>query len=182
MARALLAAGLTVVVACGSAQSTGDPARPGPAEGDKPGAQQAGDPDAPPDEPPALPAKVVPPAALEAQRVRGTTEILPDPEDAAALQAAGKRAVVVFKLCLDETGAVSQARLLKSSGRPAYDQKIERTMRDWAYRPFLVNNVASPVCTAITFIYQPDGAAPDPAGNQDEAGTPPPPPPPPPRF
>ena len=167
-----------MVVACGSAQSTGDPAGPGSTEGDEPPKEQAGDPDAPPAEEPVLPPKVVPSAALEAQRVRGTTQILPDPEDAAALQQGGKRAVAVYKLCLDETGAVSQVRLLKSSGRPAYDQKIERAMRDWAYRPFLVNNVASPVCTAITFVYQPDGMAPDPAG-EHETGLPPPPPPPP---
>ena len=41
-----------------------------------------------------------------------------------------------------------------SSGFPAYDQKIQREMRNWKYRPFMVNGKAAPVCTAVTFIYQ----------------------------
>ena len=51
-------------------------------------------------------------------------------------------------------GAVNTLNVLKSSGFPAYDQKITREMRNWRYRPYMINGKPAPVCTAVTFIYQ----------------------------
>lgn len=42
---------------------------------------------------------------------------------------------------------------LRSTGFPAYDEKILRELRQWQYRPFLVNGKPVAVCTAVTFIY-----------------------------
>jgi hypothetical protein len=43
---------------------------------------------------------------------------------------------------------------LKTTGFPSYDNKIVSTIRgEWRYRPFMVNGKATPVCTAVTFIY-----------------------------
>src|SRR5438874_1475224 len=59
-----------------------------------------------------------------------------------------------FKLCLDDTGAVVTVRGLKSTGYPAYDDKLRMTILDtWKYKPYLVNGQPVPVCTAVTFIY-----------------------------
>lgn len=50
-------------------------------------------------------------------------------------------------------GAVGSVTQLKSTGFPAYDAKIIREMKQWGYKPYLVNGKAVPVCTAVTFIY-----------------------------
>jgi hypothetical protein len=42
---------------------------------------------------------------------------------------------------------------LKTTGFPAYDQKIGREIHTWRYRPFWVDGRPQPVCTAVTFIY-----------------------------
>src|SRR5262249_59528727 len=43
---------------------------------------------------------------------------------------------------------INTVSLLKTSGFPAYDDKIQNTIRrDWRYRPYLVNGKATPVCT-----------------------------------
>ena len=51
----------------------------------------------------------------------------------------------------------AELNVIKASGFPAYDQKIQREMRNWKYRPFMINGKAAPVCTAVTFIYQQKG-------------------------
>lgn len=110
----------------------------------------------PPPPPPPAPPQNVPPTLLEAQRIAGTKIITPDAKTAADIVKSGKAKIVgSFKLCLDTTGAVTKVTLLKSTGFPAYDQKLQREMRAWAYRPYLVNGKAVPVCTAVTFIYSP---------------------------
>ena len=44
--------------------------------------------------------------------------------------------------------------MLKSTGFPAYDSKIQSKIRgEWRYEPYNVNGKAVPVCTAVTFIY-----------------------------
>ena len=48
---------------------------------------------------------------------------------------------------------MSETKLLKSSGYPAYDRKIELKMKQWKFKPFLVGGAAVPVCTSATFIY-----------------------------
>jgi hypothetical protein len=60
-----------------------------------------------------------------------------------------------FKLCIDDTGAVKEVTMLRSTRLPRYDDMIQRRIKQtWRYSPFLQNGVAKPVCTAITFIYQ----------------------------
>lgn len=88
---------------------------------------------------------------LEKLRVAGTKLVVPDDEDKIHLNR--KRLVGSFRLCLDETGHYERGELLQSTGVPRYDAKIARTMMQWAYRPYVVDGVAIPVCTAVTFIY-----------------------------
>ena len=58
-----------------------------------------------------------------------------------------------FKLGLTDNGGIASVHQLKSTGFSAYDAKIQREMRTWRYRPFVVNGKAVPVCTSVTFIY-----------------------------
>jgi TonB family protein len=95
------------------------------------------------------------PNQLEARRIKGNKLIMPDPDDQAAMDANEVRVITSVKLCVDKAGKVIQVRQLKSSGYPGYDTKILREITDWAYRPYKVDGKPVPVCTAVTFIYQP---------------------------
>jgi TonB family protein len=110
------------------------------------------EPDAEPDD--AAPPATVRPDALEAQRISGDKEIVPDDATKRAIAASGKaRVIVPVKLCVSAAGEVRTVTILKSSGFPAYDATIERAMAAWRYRPFTVDGKSTVVCTAITLIY-----------------------------
>ena len=106
-----------------------------------------------PGDPPSKPS-IVPLAVVEAQRIAGNKAIQPDADDAKAIAISGKPAIAVLKLCLDRSGSPSSITFLKGSGRPNYDAKLEREVKAWRYRPFLVNDVAVAVCSSVTFIYR----------------------------
>jgi hypothetical protein len=97
----------------------------------------------------------VPQRVLEARRIRGNPVIQPDPADAVVMAIEDLGAVPVVKMCLDEKGNVAEATLLKSSCFAGYDAKILSQIRGWKYRPFLVDDRPTPVCTSVVFIYRP---------------------------
>jgi protein TonB len=105
----------------------------------------------------------VAPTALDANRIAGNKNIIPDDADKRAIARSGKTKLVAsFKLCIDVDGNIAEISKLKSSGFPGYDAKIDHEMHDWRYRPFVVNGAPAPVCTAVTFIYS-QGPPPPPA-------------------
>ncbi len=98
---------------------------------------------------------IVPQHAVAKQFLSG--ERKPHPDDATRAAMARDRAaqvVTTVKYCISVRGAVSRLELLKSSGYPAYDSTILTAMRQWRYRPFLVNGQPTPVCSAATFVYR----------------------------
>jgi TonB family protein len=156
--------------AAGGAASPGDPAMPGAApvtaSPGRPASPRPAQPRPSPARPspatPALPAEAVPagktrnvpPNELEANRIRGNKNIMPDEFVKRAIQAAGEtRVVASAKLCIDTAGEVSEVRILKSSGYPGYDETIVSEMKQWGFRPYEVDGKPVAVCTAITFIY-----------------------------
>ncbi|MBA3392650.1 MAG: hypothetical protein H0T89_08405 [Deltaproteobacteria bacterium] len=109
----------------------------------------------PPPPPPSLIPMNVPPTMLEANRIRGIRVIVPDARTITAIESSGRTtAVAAIKMCLDDTGMISSLKLLKSSGFPDYDRKLETGMRTWAFRPYVINGRNVPVCTAVTFVYK----------------------------
>ena len=51
--------------------------------------------------------------------------------------------------------SINTVSLLKSTGFPAYDNKIQNTIqKSWSYRPIIVSGKATPVCTAVRFVYR----------------------------
>jgi hypothetical protein len=92
---------------------------------------------------------------LEGSRIAGTKDIVPDDVTKTEIQRSGKDKIVTsYKLCITVGGDVSNVQMLKSSTFPAYDAKIQRTIKgEWRYRPYAVNGKVVPVCTAVTFIY-----------------------------
>jgi periplasmic protein TonB len=111
--------------------------------------------DAPPPPPPApQEPQIVPQAAIEQQRIAGEAQIAPTDDVKLQIRRDGRNRVVpVVRMCLTASGGISSLNLIKSSGYPAYDRRILSKMREWRYRPFMVNEKAVPVCTSVTFIY-----------------------------
>jgi protein TonB len=121
--------------------------------GDLAGAVAA--PPPPPPPPPPAPPQNVAPQALDANRIAGEKNIVPDDVTKTEISRSGKDKLVgSFKLCITAEGNINTVTQLKSTSFPAYDQKIVNTIRgEWRYRAFTVNGKATPVCTAVTFIY-----------------------------
>jgi hypothetical protein len=118
-----------------------------------------------PQQPPAPPAPApaptvertpahVPPPSLDPLRITGERSILPDAITMEALALTGDPVVGSFRFCLDTTGHVANVTRLRSTRFDSYDATIERTIKTtWTYRPYLVDGVAAPVCSDVTFIY-----------------------------
>ena len=120
----------------------------------------------PPPPPPPRSPHNVPPTLLEGYRIAGNQAIAPDDLTKVAIARAGReRLIGSLKLCVDETGAVTIITLLKSTGFPDYDAKLEREMWQWRYKPYEVNGRPVRVCTAITFIYKQTLPPPPPRGS-----------------
>jgi hypothetical protein len=103
---------------------------------------------------PAAP-QIIAPAVLEANRAGGDKTIVPDAVTQEAISRSGVESVVsTYKLCVSAAGDISLVTQMRSSGFPAYDDKIRSTIRaTWRYRPYLVDGRAAPVCTALRFVY-----------------------------
>jgi len=109
----------------------------------------------PPPPPPPAPPQNVAPTALDALRIGGEKNIVPDDVTKTEISRSGKDKLIgSYKLCITVDGSISSVVQLKSTGFPSYDNKITSTIRgEWRYRPFMVNGKPTPVCTAVTFIY-----------------------------
>lgn len=87
-------------------------------------------------------------------RVAGERLIAPDDDDKVRIEKAGNpRLVGSFKVCLDTNGKVTDVHVLRSTGLPTYDNLIIARVSAWRYQPYLDDDVAKPVCTAVNFIY-----------------------------
>jgi serine/threonine-protein kinase len=104
---------------------------------------------------PPAPPQTVAPTALDANRISGEKDIVPDDITQAEIGRAGVGTLVgSYKLCITTDGSIATVTPLKATGFPAYDTKIQNTIRSqWRYRPFMVNGKATAVCTAVRFIY-----------------------------
>ena len=109
----------------------------------------------PPPPPPPAPPRNVSPTALDANRIAGEKNIVPDDVTRTEIYSSGKDKLIgSYKLCITVDGNIASVTQLKSTGFAPYDQKIMNTIRSgWRYRPFMVDGKAAPVCTAVTFIY-----------------------------
>jgi TonB family protein len=61
----------------------------------------------------------------------------------------------VVKLCVDTTGLVTDSTMVERSGYTEYDSKLVEVVREWRYRPYLINSTPAPVCSTVEFIYLP---------------------------
>src|SRR5687768_9631586 len=80
--------------------------------------------------------------------ISGNTAIVPDRATIEAASVEYARLMSSWKLCIDETGAVSLVEKLRSSGFPDYDAAIRRELSSWKFQ------AAAPACKAISLVYE----------------------------
>jgi TonB family protein len=99
-------------------------------------------------------AEPVSPSFLEAKRIAGDKNVVPpDIVKIQMVQHQRTKLVASVKLCIDATGVPERLTMLRSSGYRDYDRVVREAMSWWRYTPFLIDGVAAPVCTAVTFVY-----------------------------
>jgi len=100
--------------------------------------------------------KILPSTMIEGHRIAGDPQIPPPPPVHAAMLGKRQREIRgTVRMCLDRGGAVTSLRVLRSTGYPAYDERLTSRMQTWRYRPYeLSDGNRVPVCTAVTFIYR----------------------------
>jgi TonB family protein len=93
---------------------------------------------------------------IEGSRIEGDPQIAPPDSVRQAMARSGvDKLSGVVKMCLDKRGRVGELRVLRSTGHPAYDQRLLDGMRGWRYHPYkLDSGAAVPVCTVVNFIYR----------------------------
>jgi outer membrane biosynthesis protein TonB len=90
------------------------------------------------------------------KRIAGYSLIYPNNALAKAIDQSGRGKITGnFKFCISTQGRVARVELLASTGFPAYDYGIAKTMLEtWRYSPYLVDGQPAPVCSTVTFIYR----------------------------
>jgi hypothetical protein len=95
---------------------------------------------------------VIAPRLLEPYRVRGTKTMIPDPEVIVAARNTNTTLRGSFGFCLDAAGDVGDVRVIQSTGLLRYDQQIVGRLRDWGFRPIIVDGNPIAVCSIVTFV------------------------------
>lgn len=97
---------------------------------------------------------IVTETALKGYLISGKTQIRPPETVKHAMLRSGKdRVDGVVRLCIDERGAITQSKLLSSTGHPDYDRRLVAGVRSWRYQPYTRDGKPIAVCTAIRFVY-----------------------------
>ncbi len=99
--------------------------------------------------------RLVAPAVLKSLRVSGGDQIdAPDLVQAQMQRDEHKKTSATVKVCVGAGGEVSSASMLKSSGYPAFDERILNGVRAFRYKSYTVDGRAVPVCSAVMFVYK----------------------------
>jgi hypothetical protein len=92
--------------------------------------------------------------SAEAKRISGEKLVVPDQNTRIAIgRTKIQRARGTFRACLDEAGDVIEVLPVRSTGYATYDREIIERIMMWKYSPFVLDGVAKPVCTLVTFVY-----------------------------
>jgi serine/threonine-protein kinase len=99
--------------------------------------------------------RLIAPGVLKSLRVSGGDQIdAPDLVQAQMVRDEHKKTSATVKVCVGTGGEVSSASMLKSSGYPAFDERILNGVRAFRYKSYTVEGRAVPVCSAVMFIYK----------------------------
>lgn len=91
---------------------------------------------------------------LEQQRLSGQTQIEPSASERRLMAQCGvARLVVSLEVCLDTEGVPSATTLVSASRLPDYEARLLEAVRQWRYRPYVVESRPSAVCGPVTFAF-----------------------------
>ena len=113
---------------------------------------------APPPPPPPPPPLNAMQKTLEANRIAGARNILPDDQTKLEIAESGRKAGWTtvngsIQLCISKTGTVESVTVRRSTGFIDYDRKLQREMQQWRYRPVVLNGEPTGVCLPFTVVY-----------------------------
>jgi hypothetical protein len=88
------------------------------------------------------------------KRVAGEIMVSPDDIDKTRIQRAGiGRVIGAVHFCIDTSGHVDHASLIRSTGVEGYDRKLVAKVGTWVYAPYLDEGKPVGVCSSVHFIY-----------------------------
>jgi hypothetical protein len=114
-----------------------------------------------------MPTERIAAAAFAKLRITGSDKI--DPDDVTIAELDKKKATTAtgaFLVCIDDTGAITHTKTIKSTAHPMFDQRIEATISiDWKYRPYRKDKTTppkpadlgkggTPVCGPVTITWK----------------------------
>jgi TonB family protein len=98
---------------------------------------------------------ILPPSVAKGLRLSGNEQIYPPEITRVEMLHQGKDAVqATVQVCVSAGGTVDNVRLLKATGFRDYDEVLTREIREWKYKPYLVDGKKSPMCTVSIIIYR----------------------------
>jgi protein TonB len=98
---------------------------------------------------------VVAPAVLKSLRISGGDQIdAPDLVQAQMVRDEHKSTSATLKVCVAPTGEISQVNVMKSSGYPAFDDRLVAGVHGWRYKAYVVSGRPVVACSAVTFLYK----------------------------
>jgi cysteine-rich repeat protein len=98
---------------------------------------------------------LVAPNVLQGLRISGETEIRPSSTTASMM--ARDRATEVsgtVMVCIASDGRVASATMRVSTRYDDYDDKLLAAVRDWHYRPYMLDATPVPACSLVRFVYR----------------------------
>ena len=106
-------------------------------------------------EDPVVEPPVLPPHVAKGLRLSGNEQIYPPEMTRVEMLHQGKDVVqATIQVCVSRDGDVDSVRLIKKTGFKAYDDVLAREIREWRYKPYLVDGKKSPMCTVAVVIYR----------------------------
>ncbi|HEX7839725.1 MAG TPA: TonB family protein [Kofleriaceae bacterium] len=97
---------------------------------------------------------MIAPSMLSALRISGETQLHPSAVTQNQMVRDGvSRVEARVTVCVTTSGSVGSAAMRTSTGYAAYDQDLLAAVRDWRYRPYMVNGTQVPACSIVRFIY-----------------------------
>ncbi len=103
-------------------------------------------------------AKTIKPNVLQAQLSSGNMDVHPGKKTWDFMRAYHMRSLKrTVALCVNTAGVVTQATIQATikdrTGYEEYDNELLEAVREWRYRPYLINGTPVSVCSTVEFMY-----------------------------
>jgi TonB family protein len=96
------------------------------------------------------------PTTLQSLLVSGNTNVPPSQAVRDSMIRYHQRSLkATVGVCINTTGVVTRSRMRGGTGYDDYDRKLVATVRDWRYRPYVMDDRPTPACSTVEFIYNP---------------------------